>query len=1008
MSKEVTIKHTYKLKRGKEEALIALNPMLLDGEPIVAFMEDGSVNMKVGDGVHTYNELDWIKGDDTPTVPFIDLGYITEDEFNNALDTLTQINCVGVCRLKGPNYTAYFEQWVNMDDTSETAVTGMQFRKMYPGNGVQQRRLTSRWVGHAEYYWGEWEPLPVDITDIGNHFDSTKLDNVLDQLGNNQVIDLGTFTSNSALSGYNWEEGKYYRFYFDTDQWDLKTSGNYVGHFKCQDSDEYDIPVLYLHQYETGNNYRVELRYGNTFSIIDSYCTRRNNNGSYKTIGNVLEGIRVKLESAQSIQTFEHLQQHISDNNIYYGELFCVYLNNFKHTSGNTVADGSYICMCDYQAGIDSVVMVNLTKGIFYRLGTTSQYFTEECICEKQGQYVTSPTNYFEGRYIEDVLQQLGRNEIINLGTLSTYSDLKNIEWLDNRLYQFTVAGNSIGVPEGIYFCTSPQIDEEEDDDDDLYYDYKLRALNLQNYEWYVIKYRSDTNCITSIATISTHTTSHIKSQITYAFNEERCSNATQLYRYLHIRFYDNSYLYPHNSICRLSIKVDNNGGIYLNSTNILPRDSYRVDGTLLYEGNGYSVYKIYFTSISSGKIYYGSIDLYDKPSVVDNESRLSFTDVGIITIPDSTIVDVNDYFTNNTIEGALDELGSERIIDIGEVTSPSAIVGYSNWQEGRTYRIKYNVNGVDSFWASNERLFVLRGGSLQSLQVDEAIAELNIQLSTGTKYSIIKDTAFAFKKVGSDTLIRHKQSEAINYLRDYIDNSLIAPIQSVNTTDELQTALKAFAENNPTDYTEKPFVINLTGSFTSLYSGTGLCIGTISLGTNSYDYHFYNMSNAKTVYFQGVTGDIKGNNEKLNTLTVPSGVTDAEIEQFMINERYKDFITLAHPVNNSSTVYVNMFRGNYAEQIKINQNGVLYRRVINKTQYTDWTSIFDNPTVDSTLNINSTNAIQNKVVAQAINDINTKLNNTLSVTLTDQVTGKDYLVYVSNGQLMLEEKSEE
>lgn len=545
MSKEVTIKHTYKLKRGKEEALIALNPMLLDGEPIVAFMEDGSVNMKVGDGVHTYNELDWIKGDDTPTVPFIDLGYITEDEFNNALDTLTQINCVGTCRLKGPNYTAYFEQWVNMDDTSETAVTGMQFKKMYPGNGVQQRRLTSRWVGHTEYYWGEWEPLPVDITDIGNHFDSTKLDDVLDQLGNNQIIDLGEFTSPSALSGYDWEEGRVYNVEF--------------------------------------SNYSITL-------------------GAYNK-----------------------------------KQQFIYYAN----------ADGS---------------------------GDVA-------------------TGYADGHYIESI-----------------------------------------------------------------------------------------------------HT-------------------------------YENN--------CRLRI----------------------------YIRSGY-------------------------PYEIVHDNNLLMYPIGINT---------------------------------GSITS-------------------------------------------------------------------------------------YSQNKAIKYLRDYLDNYISEEkIPNATTVTYLQQELQEFYVNNNTD--KKPFIIWLHAALEEY----GLCIGEVIETSSGYDYNYYSLYTGKSYKYTSQDNIIKELHDetKLDTLIIPSGLMSSKIDTLLLDNYSKNFVAIANPVNDGSKLYINMFRGQYSEQISIEATGIRSRTVY-ESKNTPWKLIVKNVTVDNTLDINSTNAIQNKVVSQAINDINTRLNNTLSVTLTDQVTGKDYLVYVSNGQLMLEEKSEE
>ena len=53
------IKHLYTLKRGEEEALNRVNPLLERGEPIVVFSGD-AVKLKVGDGNHLYNDLPFV------------------------------------------------------------------------------------------------------------------------------------------------------------------------------------------------------------------------------------------------------------------------------------------------------------------------------------------------------------------------------------------------------------------------------------------------------------------------------------------------------------------------------------------------------------------------------------------------------------------------------------------------------------------------------------------------------------------------------------------------------------------------------------------------------------------------------------------------------------------------------------------------------------------------------------------------------------------------------------
>lgn len=56
------VNHTYKLKRGKEDAVNRANPLLLAGEPIVVYCNDGKTRLKIGDGKHYYSELLFIGG----------------------------------------------------------------------------------------------------------------------------------------------------------------------------------------------------------------------------------------------------------------------------------------------------------------------------------------------------------------------------------------------------------------------------------------------------------------------------------------------------------------------------------------------------------------------------------------------------------------------------------------------------------------------------------------------------------------------------------------------------------------------------------------------------------------------------------------------------------------------------------------------------------------------------------------------------------------------------------
>ena len=62
---ETVIEHSYKLKGGEQEAVERNNPFLERREPIVVYCKDGITRMKIGDGVHKYNELSWIGGEST-------------------------------------------------------------------------------------------------------------------------------------------------------------------------------------------------------------------------------------------------------------------------------------------------------------------------------------------------------------------------------------------------------------------------------------------------------------------------------------------------------------------------------------------------------------------------------------------------------------------------------------------------------------------------------------------------------------------------------------------------------------------------------------------------------------------------------------------------------------------------------------------------------------------------------------------------------------------------------
>lgn len=62
---ETIIEHLYKLKGGEQEAVERNNPLLERREPIVVYCTDGITRMKIGDGIHRYNELSWMGGEST-------------------------------------------------------------------------------------------------------------------------------------------------------------------------------------------------------------------------------------------------------------------------------------------------------------------------------------------------------------------------------------------------------------------------------------------------------------------------------------------------------------------------------------------------------------------------------------------------------------------------------------------------------------------------------------------------------------------------------------------------------------------------------------------------------------------------------------------------------------------------------------------------------------------------------------------------------------------------------
>lgn len=83
---QVKDEYIFKLKGGEQAALEYANPFLERREPIVVFLEDGTTNIKIGDGKHNYNELEFISNND------IDVNDIA----NLVLANFTDVSEVGV------------------------------------------------------------------------------------------------------------------------------------------------------------------------------------------------------------------------------------------------------------------------------------------------------------------------------------------------------------------------------------------------------------------------------------------------------------------------------------------------------------------------------------------------------------------------------------------------------------------------------------------------------------------------------------------------------------------------------------------------------------------------------------------------------------------------------------------------------------------------------------------------------------------------------------------------
>jgi hypothetical protein len=79
---ETLLEHVYRLKGGEEVAVEYENPLLERREPIVVYCKDGVTRMKIGDGVHRYNELSWVGGTNSESADEV-LDFKTSGDFPN-------------------------------------------------------------------------------------------------------------------------------------------------------------------------------------------------------------------------------------------------------------------------------------------------------------------------------------------------------------------------------------------------------------------------------------------------------------------------------------------------------------------------------------------------------------------------------------------------------------------------------------------------------------------------------------------------------------------------------------------------------------------------------------------------------------------------------------------------------------------------------------------------------------------------------------------------------------
>lgn len=71
------------LRRDETVNWVEADPILADGEPGIEIISGNSLALKIGDGIHSWNNLQYIFSGSVSPGEFNNLGSITEESFNN-------------------------------------------------------------------------------------------------------------------------------------------------------------------------------------------------------------------------------------------------------------------------------------------------------------------------------------------------------------------------------------------------------------------------------------------------------------------------------------------------------------------------------------------------------------------------------------------------------------------------------------------------------------------------------------------------------------------------------------------------------------------------------------------------------------------------------------------------------------------------------------------------------------------------------------------------------------